>query len=100
MSKTHLVWYVICLTLLLGCGSVRHNQMVASERDRYEDLWRRCQYKWLMCTGEKGNIIVNAGVKADSLQRVIWRRDGVIDSLKLELKYFNCEFTCRRERDW
>ena len=36
MSKTHLVWYAICLMLLLSCGSVRHNQMVALERDDYK----------------------------------------------------------------
>ena len=100
MNKTHLVWYAICLTLLLSCGSVRHNQMVASERDRYEDLWRQCQYKWLMCATRETNFIVRAGVKADSLQQEIWNRDGMIDSLKLELRNANYEFTYRKERDW
>ncbi len=100
MNKTHLVWYAMCLMLLLSCGSVRHNQMDASERDRYEDLWRKCQYKWLMCATENGNIIVNAGVKEDSLRRVIGDRESTIDSLKLELRNANYEFTYRRERDW
>ena len=112
MKKTHIVWYtvcLICLTFIVGCGSVRHNQMVASERDRYESLWRKCQYEWLMCTTKNGNIIVNAGVIADSLQKAIWNRDGMIDSLKLELKNLNYEFTrhkvCQsnqntRQKDW
>ncbi len=101
---------VICLTFIVGCGSVRHNQMVASERDRYEDLFRKCQYKWLMCANREANIIVNTGVKEDSLKRVIGDRESTIDSLKLELRNLNYNFTrqkvcqnyqnTRHKKDW
>ncbi len=88
----------VIVIAFISCGSVRHNhRMAVSERDRYEDLWRKCQHKWLMCANREANIIVNAGVKEDSLQQEIWNRDGQIDSLKLVLRNINYKFTMRKK---
>jgi len=102
MKKTPFVRYtigLICLTVLLSCGSVRHHKMVTDERDIFEEKWRYCQYKWLMCATENGNIRVNMGIEIDSLKKVIGNRESTIDSLKLELRNTNYEFTERR-KDW
>ncbi len=88
---------VICLTFIVGCGSVRHNQSL--EITEWEVKWRKTQYKWLKCISEKGNLRVNAGVKQDSLQQEIWNRDGRIDSLNLELRNINYKFT-KRKKCW
>ena len=98
-----IISYILCYVILFvvfSCGSVRHNQRVEYERDQFETKWRKTQYKWLMCITEKTNLHVNTGVKIDSLQKAIWYRDGVIDSLKFQLKILNRKFTGPYKKGW